>query len=138
VCRGRHHAPEDDAEHAWHAVNTAVTMQEALARLNAAWHAEGRPPLAMGIAVHMGEAFAGTIGARRKKKYAVIGDTVNTVSRIKSLNRDLGTSILVSATTAAAVQGQVHLRNRGSVMVKGKTQAVVLFELLPTQLDRQP
>jgi len=84
-------APLDDPEHCWHAAHAAVAMHAALEGLNRRWEAEGRGPLAMGIAVHTGEAFAGTLGAPRKEKYAVLGDTVNTTSRMEGLNRDLGT-----------------------------------------------
>jgi adenylate cyclase len=122
-------APLDDREHAWHAVDTAVQMQAALARLNARWEAGGRPPLAMGVAVHTGEAFAGNVGSLKKKKYAVIGDTVNTVSRMEGQNRELGTGILISGATRAAVGDRVQSRARGAVMVKGKAQAVELFEV---------
>jgi len=123
-------APSDDPEHAWHAVQTALGMQAALARLNQTWESEGRPRLSMGIAVNTGEVFAGNVGSPRKKKYAVMGDPVNTVSRMEGQNRELGTSILLSAATLAAVKDRVTVRDRGAVSVKGKAQAVELYELL--------
>jgi adenylate cyclase len=123
-------APVDDPEHAWHAVSTALAMQEALARLNRAWQARGAVTLAIGVAVNTGEVFAGNLGSPRKKKYTVMGDPVNTVARMEGLNRDLGTSILISGATLAAVKDRVTVRDRGSVHVKGKTQAVEIFELV--------
>jgi adenylate cyclase len=123
-------APLDDADHAWHAVLTAHRMQAALQQLNGRWQASGHPLLAMGVAVHTGEAFAGNVGSPRKKKYAVIGDTVNTVSRIEGLNRDLSTSILISRATLAAVKDRVEVQDRGTVTMKGKAQPVEVFELL--------
>lgn len=125
-------APSDDPEHAWHAVQTALGMQEALGRLNQAWEREGRPRLAMGIAVNTGDVFAGNVGSPRKKKYAVMGDPVNTVSRMEGQNRELGTSIILSAATRDAVKDRVVVRERGAVAVKGKAQAVELYELLGT------
>jgi adenylate cyclase len=123
-------APVDDPEHAWHAVSTALAMQEALVRLNRGWEARGAATLAMGVAVNTGEVFAGNMGSPKKKKYTVMGDPVNTVARMEGLNRDLGTSILISGPTLAAVKGRVTVRDRGSVTVKGKTQPVEIFELL--------
>jgi len=123
-------APLDDPEHAWHAVKTALQMKAALQRLNQQWQAAGRPPLAMGVAAHTGEVFAGNVGSPRKKKYTVLGDTVNTVARIEGLNRELGTAILISGATLAAVKDRVVVRDRGSVTVKGRNQPVELFELL--------
>jgi adenylate cyclase len=122
-------APVEDPEHAWHAVQTALGMQRALERLNAKWAAEGRPPLAIGVAINTGEAFVGNMGSARKKKYSVLGDTVNTVSRIEGLNRELGTGILISAGTLAMVKERVQVRDRGEVKVKGKAQPVAIYEL---------
>jgi class 3 adenylate cyclase len=122
-------APLDDPEHCWHAAHTAVAMHAALEALNRRWEAQGRGPLAMGIAVHTGEAFAGTLGAPRKKKYAVLGDTVNTTSRIEGLNRDLGTGILISGAVLAILKDRVVVRDRGSVFVKGRRQPVEIYEL---------
>jgi adenylate cyclase len=123
-------APLDDPEHAWHAVSAALAMQEALARLNRTWQARGRVTLAIGVAVNTGDVFAGNLGGAQRKKYAVMGDPVNTVARMEGLNRDLGTSILISGATLAAVKGRVTARDRGRVTVKGKMQAVEIFELL--------
>jgi adenylate cyclase len=123
-------APVDDPEHAWHAVSTALAMQDALARLNDRWRARDDVTLAIGVAVNTGEVFAGNVGSAQRTKYAVIGDPVNTVARIETLNRDLGTAILVSGATLAAVKDRVVVRDLGTVTMKGKTQAVEIFELL--------
>ncbi len=130
-------APVDDPDHAWHAVTTALDMQTALRRLNDRWQAEHRPLLAMGVAVHTGEVFAGNVGSPRRKKYAVMGDTVNTTSRIEGLNRDLATSILISGATLAQVKERVVVQDRGSVAVKGRRQPVEVFELVGLAETRQ-
>jgi len=123
-------APLDDPEHCWHAARSAIGMHAALAELNHRWEAEGRGPLAMGIAVHTGPAFAGTLGAPRKKKYAVLGDTVNVASRMEGLNRDLGTGILISGAVLAVLRDRTVVRDRGSVAVKGRSEPVEIHELL--------
>jgi adenylate cyclase len=123
-------APAGDPDHAWHAVCTALEMHAALRRLNARWQEEGRGPLAMGVAVHTGEVFAGNLGSPRRKKYTVLGDTVNTVARMEGLNRDLSTAILISGATLAAVKDRVVVRDRGAIPVKGRAQPVEVFELL--------
>ena len=74
-------------------------------------------------------AFVGNMGSARKKKYSVLGDTVNTVSRIEGLNRELGTGILISASTLAMVKDGARVRDRGEVKVKGKAQPVAIYEL---------
>ncbi len=123
-------APLDDPDHAWHAVATALDMQAALRRLNDRWQATGRPPLAMGVAVHTGEAFAGNVGSPRRKKYAVMGDTVNTASRVEGLNRELATAILLSGAALQAVKGRVVAKDRGTITVKGRSQPVDVYELV--------
>jgi len=123
-------APVDDAEHPMQAVRAALEMQAALERLNARWKAAGRSPLAIGAAVHTGPAFAGYLGSPRKKKYGVLGDTVNTTSRIEGLNRELGTTILLSAATHTAVGARVTVRSRGAVPVKGKAEPVEVYEVV--------
>ncbi len=122
-------APLDDPAHAWHAVETAIGMHAALRRLNERWTAAGRPSLAMGVAVNTGEVFAGNVGSPRKKKYAALGDTVNSTARMEGLNRELGTEILISAATLALVADRVQVRDRGDVRVKGKVQMLAIFEL---------
>jgi adenylate cyclase len=84
----------------------------------------------MGAAVHTGPVFAGTMGSPRKKKYAVLGDTVNTASRIEGLNRELSTDVLLSGATLAAVSDRVRVRERGAFAVKGRAQPVEVFELI--------
>jgi len=123
-------APLDDPEHCWHAARRAVGMHAALESLNRAWEADGRGPLAMGVAVHTGPVFAGTLGAPRKKKYAVLGDTVNLTSRMEGLNRDLGTGILISGAALAVLRDRVVVRDRGRVAVKGRREPVEIHELL--------
>ncbi len=123
-------APLDDPEHAWHAVQTALGMQEALARLNRRWGDRGAATLAIGVALNTGEVFAGNLGSPKRKKYTVLGDAVNTTARMEGLNRELGTVALLSGTTLAAVKDRVTVRDRGSVHVKGKAQDVEIFELL--------
>ncbi len=122
-------APLDDPDHAWHAVQTAVEMQEALGALNARWAQAGKLPLAMGVAVNTGPAFVGTIGTPRKKKFDVLGDTVNTAARIEGLNRHLETSILAGRATILAVGDRVIATSRDTVAVKGKAEPIEVFEV---------
>jgi adenylate cyclase len=124
-------APLPDPDHAGHAVAAAREMHAAFERLNEGWVAAGRPALAMGIAINTGQVFAGNVGSPRKKKYAVIGDTVNTVTRMEGLNRDLSTTILISRATFEAIRGRGEVRPRGAVTVRGRARPVEVFELLP-------
>ena len=123
-------APLDDPDHADHAVATAVEMVKALEVLNARWRAEGRPELGIGIGVNSGEMIAGNIGSASIRSYTVIGDAVNLGARLESLNKDKGTTIIISAATVALLKTPPPMRPLGSVVVKGKSVAVEIFEVL--------
>jgi len=123
-------APARDSDHAWQATVTAVEMQAALEFLKRRLEVEGQIRLSMGISVHSGEVFAGTVGSPRQGKYAAVGDTVNAASRLEELNRELGTSIVMSGATIALLSNRVEVRRRGWFSVRGRSHPLEVFELL--------
>jgi adenylate cyclase len=123
-------APVADPEHAWHAVQSARDMDQALEALNRRWEVVGLPRLRMGIGIHTGAVFAGNVGGRDRIKYTVIGDPVNVASRVEGLNKDLGTTILITEETLAAVGDRVSTRDCGPQAVKGRVEKVRVFEVL--------
>jgi adenylate cyclase len=122
-------APLDDADHADHAVQTALAMVDALGALNRKWAAEGRATLDIGIGVNSGEMIAGNIGSASIMSYTVIGDNVNLGARLESLNKDYGTRVIISEATRARLKGRYDIRPLGAVTVKGKTRPVDIFEV---------
>ena len=122
-------APLPDAQHADHAVAAALEMSVELDRLNAAWQAQGRPVLDIGIGINSGEMIAGNIGSSAIMSYTVIGDAVNLGSRLESLNKDYGTRILISQATKDRLTLPVTTRLVGEVTVKGRKQPVVVHEV---------
>src|SRR5215813_10959684 len=123
-------APLDDPAHARHAVQSALAMIETLDTLNRRWSTEGLPPLRMGVGIHTGEVFAGNVGRAGKVKYAVVGDTVNLASRVEGLNKDLGTTMLVTESTYHAAGLDLEVKDRGLVSVKGREEPVRVYEVL--------
>jgi adenylate cyclase len=71
----------DDADRA---IAASIEMQSVLVQLNVKWAAEGRQPVEIGIGIDYYEVFAGNIGSDRRLEYTVIGDAVNTASRLCS------------------------------------------------------
>jgi len=122
-------APLDDPDHAEHAVEAALEMQDALFELNDRWQAQGRAMFDIGIGINTGPMIAGNLGSEAIMSYTVIGDAVNLGARLESLNKDYGTRIIISETTRAGLGGRYLLRPLGEVVVKGKTQPVAIFEL---------
>jgi adenylate cyclase len=123
-------APLDDPDHAQHAVDAALEMTDELMKLNERWIAEGRPPLDIGIGINTGPMIAGNIGSEAIMSYTVIGDAVNLGARLESLNKQYGTRIIVSDATRAALPDRYIFRPLGEVVVKGRTQAVAIFEVV--------
>jgi class 3 adenylate cyclase len=123
-------APGQDLDHGWHAALSAVEMQVAIRQLGRRWRREGETPFGLGVAVHTGRAFAGEVGSQKQRKYAVVGDPVNTVARLEELNRNLGTEIVMSGDVLALVRDRVDVHPRGSFAVRGRSHTVEVFELL--------
>ena len=123
-------APNPDADHARHAVDAAVAMQEALYTLNDL-RPEGYPELRMRIGINSGEAFAGDIGCEKRMDYTVMGSTVNLASRLESSVARPG-QIVVGPQTAELL-GEEKLRQLGAFSLKGIEQEVRPFEVLWTR-----
>jgi adenylate cyclase len=128
-------APLTDSDHALHAVQSAVAMEQALSELNRRWEAAGLPPLHMGIGIHTGEVFVGNVGGAAKLKYAVVGDPVNATARLESLNKDLSTHILITEETRTLLGDRMEAKDRGEFVVKGRTRPLRVFELLVVHAD---
>jgi adenylate cyclase len=104
----------------------ALELADAVGRFNQAFPSVSLPTR---IAVHAGEIYMGNIGAGDHYEYGVTGDTVNTAARLDGLNKYLETQILVSQEAIGDLDGFLT-RNAGNFLLKGKTQPVMVYELL--------
>ncbi|MDE3034125.1 MAG: FHA domain-containing protein, partial [Acidobacteriota bacterium] len=120
-------APNPDPEHARHAVEAAMAMQETLAALNAA-RPEGYPELRMRIGINSGEAFAGDIGCEKRMDYTVMGSTVNLASRLESGVAKPG-QVVIGPRTAERIES-ARLRPLDAVSLKNIEQPVRPFEVV--------
>jgi adenylate cyclase len=119
-------APLDMPDHAARAIRAALEMQERLAEWNAE-RPEG-PEFQIRIGINTGNAVAGEIGSVNKMEYTVLGDTVNTASRLESAVARPGT-VVIGKQTRESVGDEFECEALGSFSVKGKEKSVLAYEV---------
>ena len=117
-------------DHALRAVKTAFMMKGKLNELNERWKSQGRHTLRIGIGINTGDVIAGNMGSLKRMEYTVIGDAVNLASRLESLNKDLGTEIIISSSTYEQVKDHVKVKKFTDIKVKGKEEFLTVYEAL--------
>jgi len=122
-------APVARAGHADAAVAAARAMRTRLAAWNAERRSSGRRELRHGIGIHTGTVIAGNIGSGERLSYALVGDAVNVASRIQSLNKELGTTVLLSGATCARLASTAGCTPLPEMQVKGHRAAVSVYAL---------
>lgn len=121
-------APLSSGEDSLQAVKAAIAMQKSNAELNELRREKNLPEFHIGIGINTGEAFSGYIGAPDRMDYTVIGDMVNVASRLCSIAQ--GEQIIIGRATFNEVKEYVECRSAGTPDLKGKTEAVEVFEIL--------
>lgn len=109
-------------------VAAAIEFRDAIRELNVERRSQGLDPIDMGVGVNTGSLVAGYMGSRRRLEFTVIGDTVNTASRICGIAR--GDQVLISDTTQRYVADRIEARYLGTRQVKGKEQEVGVYEAM--------
>ena len=114
------------------AVEAAIGSRLALAEFNRVRADRGESPVEAGIGISTGPIMLGTIGAEQRLECSVIGDVVNTASRVESLTKTYDAGILISHFTRAQLTNadRYLLRPVDRVRLKGKTIPVTIYEVL--------
>lgn len=113
----------DDA--AVRAVECALEMQIALEEFNRTRRAEHQQPVHVGIGINTGECVYGAIGSSKTLQYTVIGDAVNTASRLCSVAK--ADEVIISQETMRQVNEAVEAVQLPKVRVKGKLEELQIF-----------
>ncbi len=128
--------PQASAEDAGNALLCADRMLAALADWNRERERWGEPPLAIGIGLNYGPAVLGDVGSERSLSFAVIGDTVNTASRLEALTRSLKCALVVGNSVVEAVRSApspattallARLEDKGEQPLRGRSEPVRIW-----------
>lgn len=123
-------APLKRDNHAEQALSCALDMHAALEALNAGPLAALGLEFAIGVGINTGEMVVGNMGAETRFDYTVAGDAVNLASRLEGLTKAYGVFCLVGDATRAAAPEAFRFRALDLVQVKGKHEAIPVWELL--------
>ncbi len=129
-------APMPMADHARQAVLTALAMQRKLGDLRDKWASEGDKwpeivhNMRMRIGVNTGPIVTGNMGSTMRMNYTMMGDAVNLAARLESGAKQYGVYTMISDATYVEVKELVEVRQVDKLQVVGKSEPVVVYELL--------
>ncbi|MBI3890196.1 MAG: GAF domain-containing protein, partial [Candidatus Wallbacteria bacterium] len=128
--------PQARPTDAFAAVRAGIEMQRELADYNRESLALGLPEVAMGVGIHSGPVVAGNIGSPRRMEFTVIGDTVNTASRVES-STGAG-DVFLTKETLGRLGRPIPVKALPPIKVKNKAVPLELFAVDFGQLVRTP
>ena len=124
--------PQSREDDATRAVRCARRMQESLAVHNVDRASRGLSPLRHGIGVHYGAVVAGNVGTDDRLQYTVLGDVVNTASRLEGATKELREPVLISLDTIRATgqsPADLGLKPAGEVPLRGREATLTIYAL---------
>jgi adenylate cyclase len=122
-------APNTTGEDEYYALKASLEMRQALEALNALRISRNQVEIKIGIGLNSGPAISGTIGSSERMEYTVIGDTVNTASRIESSTKAFGTDLLISGETLDRIKERFVTEYAGAAEVKGKAEPLKMYKV---------
>jgi class 3 adenylate cyclase len=125
--------PEEIDQDAYQAVACALAMGERLTSLNQEWQQRGLPVVQMRVGICTGTIVVGSLGGKDRMEYGVIGDTVNTASRLESCAKEVQNDvcrILIAGETLKHVQNQFQIESWGLMELKGKHNKIEVCRVI--------
>ncbi len=116
------------------ACKAAMEIRRAMRREHQASIAAGTAPISIGIGINAGPVVFGPVGSKNRKDFTSIGDTVNLAARLEGANKEYGSKSIISEAVYKNLNDKFICRELDYIAVKGKTEAVRIFEILqPTE-----
>lgn len=112
------------------AIAAALAMRQELRKYNAHRESQAYQAIDIGIGIHTGEVRLGTIGENERWEGTVIGDTVNTASRIEGLTSVFAAPIVISAELLTHLPTGAITRELDRIKAKGKNKSTAVYEVL--------
>jgi adenylate cyclase len=120
--------PRADEDHAANAVRAAIEIREIL---------DDRTfgddlTLRCRVGINTGVVVGGLVGTSDRLGYTVHGDDVNLAARLEQLNKEYGTTLLLSESTRERAGAEnFPFRRIGKVQVRGRHSATTLYTIDP-------
>jgi adenylate cyclase len=130
-------APLAQPDHALRAVQAALECQVKLAELRPVFSRQVQSELHQRIGLNSGPVVVGNMGSRQRFNYTFLGDAGNLASRLEGINKQFGTSILISESTRNRLGDALPVREISRVQVVGRKEAVRVFEPLSEAMAKQ-
>ncbi|HKZ70558.1 MAG TPA: adenylate/guanylate cyclase domain-containing protein, partial [Anaerolineales bacterium] len=113
------------------ALRAAIAMRRSLTDFNVERAQQGEPPIRIGVGLHCGSLMLGTVGEPERMDGTVIADAVNTASRLESLTKLYGVSMIASEQVleSGGKADGGNVRMLGRVRAKGKQESLTLYEI---------
>ncbi|MGY8661575.1 adenylate/guanylate cyclase domain-containing protein [Bradyrhizobium sp. UFLA05-109] len=131
-------APHLQPDHAERACRAALSAKAASDALNVQFAAEGLPAFVVRIGIHFGDAVVGNVGSAERMNYTVLGNSVNLAARLEGLNKNYGTTMLVSEAVRNRVERCFRFKPIASVTAKGMTTETRVYELVGAVEQARP
>ncbi len=123
-------APAIQQDHAKRACFAAIDMRERLGPLNERIQKDGYSPIGVRMGLNSGAMVVGNMGSAQRLNYTIMGDAVNTASRLEGANKAYRSGTMISESTYAMCLDDVDVRELDRVRVVGKNEPITVYQLL--------
>jgi adenylate cyclase len=129
-------APLAQKNHAILAVHTALECQAKLVELNPKYKEQIGAELHQRIGLNSGPVVVGNMGSRQRFNYTFLGDAGNLAARLEGINKQFGTSLLISENTRKQLDDSIAAREIARVQVVGRKEPVTVYEpMMPAEAE---